>query len=402
MAMTQSSPEEAVDEIAWVTGSRPLASAIHRSVASALACPFVCLHGGGTELDVFRQSLHAAIRDIERHPRGRLFQRLIEFGPHNPDDPKSLTSDGATLLSDPECGSCVEFIYSHMINRFKGELAELLALEPCISLLRQRQAKGDLPPSVELYWGELVRERRQVGQRGLTNPSWGSFAKGADGLVVEQMPGRGAASPSLMVYGIIEVKSMPRPQNRVLEQINHHMARLRGGLQLEEREYSPGQLALDPHVIRIMVVPSTWKLSRECSSAPNASGGRTLIFPEPGDPPVENLIAELEPRFWKITLAWSEEALNQAAYEMTFWYMSQVGKHVYTGKPMPAGWESMTPEEAGYNAIKMMLYYMPLRPISKRQERLAIRLYNVYSFGYPLGAGSREMLWPEDIPGKAE
>ena len=83
---------------------------------------------------------------------------------------------------------------------------------------------------------------------------------------------------------------------------------------------------------------------------------------------------------------------------MTFWYMSQVGRHVYTDKHMPAGWESMTPEEAGYNAIKMMLYYMPLRPISRRQQRLATRLYNVYSFGYPFGADSDEMLWPEDIP----
>jgi hypothetical protein len=45
-----------------------------------------------------------------------------------------------------------------------------------------------------------------------------------------------------------------------------------------------------------------------------------------------------------------------------------------------------------------MLYYVILRPISKRHERLAIRLYNVYCFGYPLGVDSREMLWPEDFP----
>lgn len=397
--MNQPSPEEAVDEIARVTGNRPLALAVYRSVALALDRRFVHLRDAKTELDVFRQSQSTAIRDIERHPRGQLFQRLIEFGPHNPDDPESPTSDGKTLLSDPECSSCVEFIYSHMVNRFKGELAELIALEPCISLFQHCRAEGDLPLNVELYWGELVHERRQVGQQSeLTNPLWGSFTKGADGLLAEQIPIQGAPSPLLIVHGIVEVKSMARPKNRVLEQINHHIVRLRGGLKLEEREYSPDQLALDPHVIRIMVVPSTWKLSRECQSVPNASGGRTLIFPEPSHPPVETQIAKLEPRFWKITLAWSEEALNQAAYEMTFWYMSQVGRHVYTDKHMPAGWESMTPEEAGYNAIKMMLYYMPLRPISRRQQRLATRLYNVYSFGYPLGADSREMLWPEDIP----
>ena len=89
--------------------------------------------------------------------------------------------------------------------------------------------------------------------------------------------------------------------------------------------------------------------------------------------------------------------MNQAAYEMTFWYMSQVGKHVYSNKPLPKDWEYMTPEEAGYNAIKMMLYYVQLRNMTERQELLATKLYNVYSFGYPLGVDSKEMLWPEDF-----
>lgn len=58
----------------------------------------------------------------------------------------------------------------------------------------------------------------------------------------------------------------------------------------------------------------------------------------------------------------------------------------------------MTPEEAGYNAIKMMLYYILLRYISPRQQHLAIKLYNVYCFNYPLGVDSKEMLWPQDFP----
>ena len=82
--------------------------------------------------------------------------------------------------------------------------------------------------------------------------------------------------------------------------------------------------------------------------------------------------------------------------------MSQVGKHVYTKKSLPKGWEYMTSEEAGYNAIKMMLYYMPLRYLSERQEQLAIKLYNVYSFGYALGTDSKEMLWPEDFDEKCK
>jgi len=148
-------------------------------------------------------------------------------------------------------------------------------------------------------------------------------------------------------------------------------------------------------------LPSTWKLSREWCSV-KTDRGRTMVFPEPSEPPIQTHLAELKPNFWKITLAWSQEALNQAAYEMTFWYMSQVGRHVYTRNKLPRGWEYMIPEQAGYNAIKMMLYYIPLRYISKRQERLATRLYNVYCFGYPSGVDSNEMLWPEDFPDEDE
>ena len=77
--------------------------------------------------------------------------------------------------------------------------------------------------------------------------------------------------------------------------------------------------------------------------------------------------------------------------------LAKVGKAVFTGKKMPRGWKGFTPEEAGYNAIKMMLYYMPLRYLSARQERNATKLYNVYGFGYPLGVDNKKMMWPEDI-----
>ena len=129
--MSEPSFGETVEEITSIIHTRPLASAIYRSVASAVGRPFVHLVAGNAVWDVFRVSLDAAIRDIEEHPRGKLFQRLIEYGPHHPNDRESLGSDGESNLSDDECGSCVEFIYSHMVNRFKGELAELLALAVC-------------------------------------------------------------------------------------------------------------------------------------------------------------------------------------------------------------------------------------------------------------------------------
>jgi hypothetical protein len=337
---------------------------------------------------VFQRSLDAAIRNIETHPRGKLFRRLIEFGPHLPDDPKALTSDEKTVLSDPECGEAVEFIFSHMVNRFKGELAELLAIEPCMELLRRLQRESQLPPRTQVYWGEAVQEQCFGKKPGPVR--WG---KGADGLFV------GQASPSAVdVLGIVEIKSMHVATAKLVGQIERHASRMKGGLKLEGREYRPESVRLNKaKLIRVVVVPSGWKVSREFRWEKGDHGGRKMVFPEPTDPPPASPPEQLADNLWKVTLAWSQEALERAAYEMTYGYMSDVGTAVFTGKTMPKGWEDFSPEEAGYNAIRMMLYYMPLRPLPPRKERLAVKLYNVYGFGYPLGVDNKEMMWPEDL-----
>ncbi len=395
--MNEVSNEDTIEAISSVTANPELASAIQRSVASGLKCPTVRLVAGSSVWNVFETSLNAAIRDIADHPRGKLFQRLIRYGPHNPDDPESLVSDGETTLSDPECTSAVQFIFSHMVNRFKGELAELLAIEPCIHLLDLSQQQHLLPPGLTLYWGDTVEERRRMGRKDhVHGQQWGSYAKGADGLIVEHIQTRKGESAALLrICGIVEVKSMPVTRKRVVAQINNHGARLGGGVKLAGREFLREEVRLSSSsVMRVAAVPSTWKLSREWH---RDNEGKAIVLPKPSDPPVDTRIEMIDPNLWRITLAWSKEALEQAAYEMTFGYMAQVGRHVFTGDSMPRDWESMTPDEAGYNAIKMMLYYVLLRPINPRQGRLAVKLYNIYSFGYPLGANSKSMLWPEDF-----
>jgi hypothetical protein len=394
--MNKKSSKDTTHKIASIIHNYPLASAIHRSVASALINPIIFINNCDSVWDIFKGSLDAAIRDIEEHPRGKLFRRLIEYGPHHPDDPKSLKSDGETTLSDPECGLCVQFIFSHMINRFKGELAELLSLEPCLQLVDQLKNEGLLPKGINLYWGDMVQERRRINiTRGNLNTQWGSYTKGADGLIVEQLSSKIKSSSRLKIHGVIEVKSMALHKKKVLAQIERHILRLNGGVKLMGIIWPPDKIGFS-NIMRIMVVPSTWRLSREWHSV-KTDRGRKIVFPEPAEPPIKTSIDKLQPNIWKIKLAWSQESLNQAAYEMTYWYMSQVGKKVYAKKNLPKGWEYMTSEEAGYNAIKMMLYYIPLRYITERKERLAIRLYNVYSFGYPLGVDSKKMLWPEDF-----
>lgn len=98
---------------------------------------------------------------------------------------------------------------------------------------------------------------------------------------------------------------------------------------------------------------------------------------------------------------------------MTFWFMAKVGESIYKTKNLPSALEYMRAAEAGQNNVKQELYYIPLRPISQRQSRLAVKLYNVYGYGYALGVDAPriltslrgrdwryEILWPEDVFGE--
>lgn len=388
-----------IDRISDIIGNPYLASDIYDSISLALKTPHVVLGRFTNEIDVFNGSLNAAIRDIEKDPKGILFQRLLLYGPHNPDDPIAETSDGKTILSDPECGDCVEFIFSHMINRFQGELGELLALGSCIHLVEQLKQTGELPQEAILFWGNTVQERHQV------DGAWRNYLKGADGLVVNKTAASDSTGKRLEICAVIEIKSMAYSYTKIMKQIDHHLDRFYGGLKLDGEQYEAGQLVVHRESIhKVMVRPSRWKVIREWEMR-EEDGVTNILFAEPTLPPVQPRIERKENNTWKIMLDWSDDALRQAAFEMTFGYMAQVGEVVFKGDNLPKEWSEMTPSEAGYNAIKMMLYYMIIRignyySAIQRKNSLkvikAIRLYNIYSFGYPIGADHKKMLWWEE------
>lgn len=394
--------------IGSIIKNRSLAEAIYQSIHSSLKQKWVHLVGERDVWEIFKRSLESAIRDIEEHPRGALFRRLIEYGAQAPTDPEVQSGEEGRRLSYDECGSCIDFIYSHMVNRFKGELAELLALEPCITLIRKLQGGKNLSPAADLYWGETIHERRKVTLPDL-NSRWGSFTKGADGLIVE----RERKQLVIDILGVIEVKSMPVSTKRLMDQISLHISRLDGGVKLGEKIWS-GDDINHSGLTRIMVVPSTWRLSRDWTSVKTKHGTR-IVFPEQSAPSVETRVQKVTQDVWRITLGWSHEALKQAGFEMTLWYMSQVGKSIFRKKNLPRSWNYMTPEQAGNNAIKESLFFITDSEsrVSERQIRLAAKLYNIYAFGYPLGIDARRIgsskpqklgpgviLWPEDILGK--
>ena len=173
--------KRAIRQVDSIIHNELLADAICRSIESGVINSHVHIMGK-TVWEVFKCSLDAAIRDIETHPRGNLFQRFLEYGPLNPDEPEKLIIDGETFLSDPECGQCIQFIFSHMVNRFKGELAELLAIAPCLELIEQLQGDGIWTKKVNLYLGDTIQERRSIKVN--KRRQWGEFTKGADGLIV--------------------------------------------------------------------------------------------------------------------------------------------------------------------------------------------------------------------------
>jgi hypothetical protein len=104
---------------------------------------------------------------------------------------------------------------------------------------------------------------------------------------------------------------------------------------------------------------------------------------------------------WRIVLRWSREALASAAFDILLWCLGRVGERVF--KDIPSPWPSMSPAEAGQNAVKAMLYAALGRPVDDETQAQAIKLYNVLGFGYALGAHFRDrnhkpaILFPQDL-----
>lgn len=383
--------------LAQTIGFELLGPELGRDVKAALESALsgrVIFTPGLDAIGVFRQALAASIREIESHPRGRLFQEFLLKGPYE-DAGKIPPELIGRRLSDADVASAVTFIYSHMVNCFKGAVAELLAADACLHLMRRLQRNGELPRNSRLYAGDSVAVRRMGGKGTL---------KGADLHVLIEEDGAGAAA-SINVAGVVEVKSYIQSQRRLCRQLDQHLRRAGQGLVVKGVYYSAEKIKLgygqDRRVLRIAVLPSNWRLPRSYRYEDSEHGQRLHV--DAGEPPrKDDEITQVGENDWRITLRWSREALAEAAYEMTFWYMEKVGEIVYS-KSVPKGWENMAPPAAGRNAAKMMLYYAILRARTLREEQRAIALYNSYGYGYALGMnyknamGRREMLWPQDL-----
>lgn len=366
---------------------------IERALTSALGGGAV-FHSGTNALSVFRNALAASVRSMETHPKGQLFKRFLRDGPYEGDGdiPSELRGQ---RLNDEETTSVIAFVYSFMVNSFKGAVTELFASEAIVQFVQQLRQTKALPMDSQVYMGDAVMVRRKSGKGVL---------KGADAylLVIGNNPSTG---PNVTVAGVAEVKSGPKSAASMSAQLDKHIRRGSLGLEVAGTDYPAEQVRIgqgpNSRLLRITVQPSEWKLPRGFHFETRDKRKYLQIDSPPTPKGIFNLSNKGDDA-WHISLGWSQEAIAEAAYGMTFWYMERVGEAIFS-ESRPKGWEEMSPAEAGQNAAKMMLYYAILRCRTDRERQRAIALYNSYGFGCALGMNfrnrerKREMLWPEDL-----
>lgn len=335
-------------------------------------------------LTIFRHALDRAIGQITAdRQRFDLFQRFLKDGPYG-ESGEIPPEKRSRYLTDDATAMAIRFIYYHIINTFQGALAELLAIGPCMELLASLKKTGRIPPETWMQNGEGLMSMAGSSPR---------MALGADVYLL-------TGDENIQLVGVVEVKSYTLSRQRLFGQIRRHIQRGLQGLSFQHDSAVVVPVAREA-MVKVGVVPSSWPMPRTFRFIPS-KGGRQLRVDPPVPPLPDNRIETVGEDTWQITLRWSHETLANAAYDMTFWLMGELGREIYT-KELPATWSNMTPAEAGRNAATMMLYSAIMRSRTPWESRRAIALYNAYGFGYALGAhfknkqGHREMLWPEDL-----
>lgn len=347
---------------------------------------------GGVSADAltFSRQYQRAVRESIASFEGRLDElvRFLTKGPY--EGPGPIPVDlFSERIGDDETGRVINFIHCRVVSAFQGALAELLALGPVATLVAELKDQGSLPLDARLYVGDAVMP---VHPKGGTR-------KGAD---MHVLAGPESAATRTLV-AVVEVKSFSRPFARLRRQLRQHVTRASDcGVVLAKSGQVSTISRSGARPVCIAVVPGTWRLRREFRFEKRGDTRRLVTAASPT--PAAPVVTRVGPREWHIVLGWSHEALAEAAYALTFWLMGEVGAKAFAGGA-PSPWPEMSPEEAGHNAVKMMLYCAMLRCPTSIAEQRAIALYNTYGFGYALGMnfrknggrGRREMLWPEDL-----
>lgn len=391
-----------MDDISFDVLRDQLAEDVRRSIDDALTLGVEFASGSEPE-SIFRGAVVSSTKQIESHPKGELCQRLLR------DDPFGVTSANASgvrgpALADGEIVAAVFFVRDFIVKAFQGCVAELLAVGPLARLFRELQRSGKIPEGCRLIAGDAAMTVAARGNQRL---------KSADMHAIASTENRVA------ILGVAEVKSYSETQAELMNQIGRQLHRAKRGLWLQDSFISGSDLTIDDQgrdIVKIGVVPAGWKLPAGFEI--KTQDERICFIPDSARAaPEPARVIQLDRDNYRMTLAWSKDALTEAGVAMTWRFMEQVGETIYRNG-VPQEWAEMSAAEAGNNAIRMVLHQAvfhleELWTKSSRDQKNAKRLrlaadaatvlYNSYCFGYAIALahghhnGRPRMLWPQDL-----
>lgn len=388
-------PDDPAKSVTFDFLDEELSRDVRASLEAGIAAGAVFEDEAGPD-ELLRLAVRRAITAIEAKDHNDLLPRFLAIGPYFDSGPIPAEAAGR-YMGDHEVAAAIRLIFSSAINSFQGQLAEILAVGPIVKLAREIAGQSGGTGSVStVFVGDTVLAHTMQRR---------TWAKAADFHLLEcGVDGDGAKTAT--VCGVAEVKSYAiSVVERLWPQVDKHLARIPLGLQLQGENIGAERVVMSggsEGPAQIVVVPETWKLPRRFWFE-NDRQRRVLVIEPPSPPLAEDTAQRLAPNRWQVTLRWSNEALAETAFRMTFWYMGELGRLLYERNGVPRDWSKMTPEQAGQNAVKMMLYYAILRAHTGREASRATALYNSYGFGYALGSsfvdrrGRRQVLFVEDL-----
>lgn len=319
----------------------------------------------GPRGEQFAAMVRRVARDFESHPLRNQFIQLLQ-------DERELLDDQIPPL--------VEYLYSSVVNNFKGEIAELLA----VPLIHRFAKRLDIPLTFVSGWA--IAEPKLKAHRMV-------WAKGADGLLVLEGTRPGIAA-------VIEIKSYRRKIEQMQEQVAKHIRRLRRALRIGSRELVSDAydfVLRDGSRVPAASAPMDVEVASLCIRTPSSPLTKAVL--------TDGLSAVAE-------LPFTKEELSKAAFAMAEWFLARLGPVVFhlPGDPRPGtvitGWPENSLEDAGRWATREALHHMAgrleryrLRNDSERTHR-ALRntywLYNAMGWGYEHARGDR-MVWGDEL-----
>jgi hypothetical protein len=305
----------------------------------------------GRRREALNAMLRRVARDFESHPLRDQFIQLLQEDRD---------------LRDGEIPALVEYLYSSVVNNFKGELAEILARP----LLHSYARRFDSSTPLTILSGWDLAEPRLRGR---------GWRKGADALLVRQ-----EENGRLTIMAVVEIKSYRANPGQMAMQVAKHVLRLRRGLRIGDRELAPDSYTvLDSASLCI----------------------RTPLRPELKPVLSDGVVAVGE-------LPFTKAELSKAAFAMAEWFLARLGPVVFhdPGDPqpgaMPNRWPGTPRDEVGRWAVREALFHIAERLVrfrgrgDTRRTRTALSrtywLYNAMGWGYENARGDR-MVWGEDL-----